>query len=284
IAIGLDLLIGRQSPAVSAVIALGTVGLVVVLMVIGPALGLVESADVKRDVFSEPVGDAASAEVTLGLSVGQATVQALADSPNLIEADLSYVGEIDFQASGESAKIIRLRQAEDSPTSISTWPFASFFPGNSGLELRWDIGLSPAVPLALEIGGGVGDTTLDLAGLQISGLEVNAGVGDIAVKLPDGQYNATLNGGVGAFDVTVSSGADITLQINGGVGSYTVDVPDDAAVRVEADTGLGDVSVPRDFNQISSDDNEIWESEGFAGAEDQIVILFDGGIGDLTIR
>jgi len=111
-------------------------------------------------------------------------------------------------------------------------------------------------------------------------------VGEITVDLPAGVgYEATFNGGVGEFHVNVPEGAAPTIRIKGGVGGFTVDVPDGAALRVEADTGLGEVDMLRGAPQIlDDDDNQIWETADYAGAAQRILIVFEGGVGGLTVR
>ena len=285
IAIGLDLLIGRGSPAVGAVIALGTIALTILLMLAGPSLGLVTLPEIKQASLSEPLGEATAADIQLNLSVGKVTVSALSDSANLIEADLNYVGEIDFRAQGTGRKTVILSQTGE-VTSTSAWPFVSLFPNDDSLELLWDIRLSPEVPLAIDINGGVGETSLALGGLQLTSLSVDGGVGEITVDLPAGVgYEATFNGGVGEFRINVPEGAAPTIRIKGGVGGFTVDVPDGAALRVEADTGLGEVDMLRGAPQIlDDDDNQIWETADYAGAAQRILIVFEGGVGGLTVR
>ncbi len=286
IAIGLDLLLGRRAPLLGALIGLGTLGLAIVLMLIGPGLGLAGNYEVETAAFSEPVGDARSAEVTLNLSVGRATVTALNDSTALIDADLTYVGEVEFQAEGETDKTIRLGLREGFNGFNFTGPFDFFGWLGSEDELHWDIGLSPDVDLRLAINGGVGEANLDLSGLQLTALDANIGVGKINLILPAASgYTAQVDGGVGEVDITIEEGASLTLDINSGVGGVSIDVPDGAAVRLEADPGLGGVETPGWLALVSGDDDDgVWETEGFSRADSRITITFDGGIGGLTIR
>ena len=97
IAIGLDLLIGRDSALIGTVIGVGTVGLVIVLMLVGPGLGLVPSADVQQATIREPLDGAQSADITLDLSVGDVVITALDDSSDLIAGEISYVGDLEVE-------------------------------------------------------------------------------------------------------------------------------------------------------------------------------------------
>src|SRR3990172_7744485 len=66
--------------------------------------------EVKMASFSEEIGAAASAIINLNLSVGETTVKPLAASNNLFEADVTYIGEMEFTATGDTEKKITLRQ------------------------------------------------------------------------------------------------------------------------------------------------------------------------------
>ncbi len=290
IAIGLDLLFGRQSPAVGALIGVGTVIVVIALMLVGPGLGLAGNYQVRATSFSEPLGDAQSARVNLDLSVGSNTIEALADSRNLFEADLTYIGEVDFQSGGEREKVISLSQQGQ---NLSWGPFDFFNWIGSTDQLRWEIGLSPEVPLDLTINGGVGSSRIDLSGLEISGLSVSAGVGDVTLTLPamTRPYTARLNGGVSNFTVIVPEDASVDLEVEGGVGNFIIDAPDSAAVRLEANVGIGNVSVPDRLARVGGGEDDdglgdqgVWETEGYSRAERRIQIRFEGGVGGLTVR
>jgi hypothetical protein len=284
IAIGLDLLIGRGSALTGTLIGAGTIALVFVLMLIGPAIGLAPDLNVEQSTYSADVDGAESAAITLNLAVGETTISALEDSSALIDAELNHVGDIDFRVEGDREKQVYLGQAD---TVSIDWPLAPFFPGNEDMQLWWRVGLNPDVPLSLDIDGGVGTATIDLSALEVTAVNINNGVGEVDLTLPASptRYVADLDGGVGEFDITIAPDADVELVINGGVGGFTIDVPDNAAVRVEADTGLGSVRIPNDYRQISGDDEDgVWESDSYAASETKITIQFAGGIGDLVIR
>jgi hypothetical protein len=285
IAIGLDLLFGRRSVLLGATIGLGTLVLVIGLMFTGPSIGLATAQlETNQQAFSEPLEDAQSATVNLGLSVGEASVYALADSNDLIAADLTYVGEVNLEASGTTHKTINLGQVDGVSISL---PGGIFLPFNQEQDLRWNIGLSPELPLDLTIESGVGRANLDLSELDLSALTVSSGVGETFLLLPASSepYAATVNNGVGETTITIAEGAALDLTLDGGIGSVVIDVPDNAALHIEASGGLGEVHVPDGLahNQASGD-YDVWESPGFASAESPITINFSGGIGGLTIR
>jgi len=285
IGIGLDLLIGRRSQIFGAMVGLLIVAMAFGGLVMAPSLGWSSEVDVITEQFSEPVGAAESAQVSLDLSVGPSTVQRAVEETLLIEADITHVGEIDFDVSGDVEKVIRLRQID--PASGFEW--VDFLDER---DLRWDIGLTPSIPLDLNLNGGVGDSSLDLRELMLLDLDINVGVGDIVLRLPamSETYTADIDGGVGDIRIYIEPDTAMVLGVDGGVGDTIIELPSDAAVRVRADTGVGNIRLPSSFHRISGDSDNpvgeegVWESDGFEDAERQIIITYNGGVGNLTVR
>lgn len=290
IVIGLDLLIGRQSPFLGGLIGIGAVILMVVLMLIGPSIGLgAPNIEINQAAYSEPREDAQSANVVLNMAVGTMEVNPLSDSPSLFEADISYVGSVEFQQEGESSKFISLSQ-EDENVNFGL----DFFAGlilNPQDDLLWNIRLSPDVPLDLDVTSGTGALDLNLTELQLTRLNVNTGTGGVDLDLPsmDESYDVSVSSGTGGGAITLEEGAAISLRLNAGTGGFSVDVPDAAAVRVEGSTGTG-IDIPSRFTRLTAEDDNFvgesgtWETEGFASADRKITIHFEGGTGGLTIR
>jgi hypothetical protein len=290
IIVGVELLIGRNSPTLSGAIGIGAVVLIVVLMLVGPSLGWASGAEVKTANFSEPVNDATSAQISLNLGVADSTISPLADSNNLITADVRYIGEVEWVAEGESEKFVSLSQVSEGNDAMFNLFGAGWF--SQGDDLDWNIGLSPDVPVDLNIKGGVGQANLDLNELQVTALSVSSGVGQINVSLPSTSesYAAQISGGVGEMNVTIPAGPDVTLTISGGVGASTIVVPEGAGIRLDADSGVGGVNLPGDLQRTSSDDESFvgahgtWETDNYAEADQQITITYEGGVGSLDIH
>ncbi len=287
IVVGLDLLFGRRSPVIGALIGIGTVVLIVGLMLVGPSFGLSgPSLDVITDTYDAPVSDAESAQVNLNATIGELTIGALDDSANLMEAEVAHTGQMNFQDNEASQRTINLTE-EDSADDAFGWNFFSGFFNDAENQRYWHVDFNPNVPLQLNINTGVGQSRLDLSALQLTSLSLNVGVGSVIVELPASAETLTaqIRAGVGETNVTIPEDAAVILGINGGVGSVSVDVPDHTAVRLEANTGLGNINVPGNFADLGeSNDNQIWETPGFEAADQRITITFEGGIGNLTIH
>src|SRR5689334_23847174 len=90
IGIGVALLVGHRSPRINLWIGAATIAVIFVLMLAGPSLGLAQTLDVKTGAYQEAVGDASSARVTINSTVESTHISALANSANLLEANLGY--------------------------------------------------------------------------------------------------------------------------------------------------------------------------------------------------
>ena len=285
IAIGLDLLIARRAPILGAVVALAMIGLIAVLILAGTTLGFNRNPDVVTERFSEALGQANSARIDLNFSVGPAFIDALVNSKDLFQAEIRHFGEAEFSSSGTSRKTILLDTTERRLQVGRLDFFAE-------PDLRWEIGITPEIPIELVINGSVGEADLDLSKLDLTGLDLSVNVGKVMIYLPATSegYDAKITGSVGETYIEIVEDADIRLDIEGGVGEVTINVPEDAAVRLDASVGVGRIRVPIGFRQISGGDNNlvgedgVWESAGYESADRRIVITFNGGVGGLVLR
>lgn len=241
--------------------------------------------EVKTASFSEPVGMAAAAAIELDLSVGEVTVKPLpVGSANLFEAEVKYTGEIEFTVSGETEKHLKLGQKMPANAAAVVGPLKDVLNKVvNGPELHWMIGISPDVPVKLDIDDGVGRSRLDLTGLKLESLKVDNGVGETTLVLPsvERHYEAEIDGGIGHVHVTISEGAALHLKIEAGVGGVTIVLPTGAAARIEVERGLGGTSLPPHFVERGSG---LWETPDFNSATRQITIEYEGGVGGLKVQ
>jgi hypothetical protein len=283
--IGLDLLFARRSPLIGALLGLATVAVAVGVLLWAPALGWSSSnQEIISESFVEAIDQARSADVQLEFRLGRSTVKPLSDSGDLIQIEATHVGDVEFTASGNTSKSVRLREVTP-PFHIDLGPFESD-------RLRWDVGLTPEIPLGLRIDCGVGSARLDLADLELRNFDLDVDVGDVTLYLPatEESYEATISGGVGKLEMHVEDGASVSLNISGDVGNMILDLPENAEARLEAETDVGNVRVPSRFDVLREDkdrvvgEDGVWETPGYDDADRKITIVFDGGVGSFTIR
>jgi hypothetical protein len=289
IAIGLELLVGRNNQALSTLIGVFTVVLLVALMVVGPSLGLGSSVQVQHAQYTEPKDGATSAQVNIGTALGALHVDPLSDSGNLMEADINYVGSIEYNSEGDTNRQIQL--TNDNDGGMNVFGFFSLLSRHE--EADWNIALDPTVPLDLTLSNGTGSSDLNLSELTLMRLNVSNGTGSINLNLPaaDASYDAQVSTGTGSTDIAIPEGAALDLRLSSGTGSVNIDVPDGAAVRIEASTGTGSINLPSGWQRVAGNDNSVtgdsgtWETDGFANADSaKITIHYDGGTGSLSVQ
>ncbi len=279
IVIGLYLLFGRQSPLVGALVGVVAVGLAVVVLIAGPTLGLSTSGILRHESIREPLGEVAQAEITLNLSSQPARIYPLRDSTSLLEAEIDYFGELRYTASGTRLRRIRLERIQSNPAvGFSADPTA-----------RWEIGLTPSIPLKLTMDGASGSAQLDLTTLQLSGLEIDQGSGRMGIQLPatETSYTAKIIGGSGSLQIEIPRDANLTLRLSGKSGAVRILVPSDLPLRLEIrNDGSGSVNLPAWLQRISGRDKEgVWESASYSGAVNRVLIICeDLGSGSFTLR
>lgn len=297
--IGHDLLFWRKYPDLGfltgiVLISLGSMALLLALALFVTALGSVHPGDVKEQTYGLSTQGVTSANVNIYPSAAGTTIKALADSSKLMDANLNFVGDVDFSVSDGPKKTIWLKNTNNRDI-FNVLDFGLF---NHSQNLRWNIGLSKDVPLTLDVTGD-GSITIDLTSIQITKLWVDSSAGNLDLVLPsrDKSYSVSLDTGTGSSVITVEKNADVDINIRGSTGSITIDVPDDAAVSVGTSMSFGKINVPSSYVHTSSLTKTIWGVDGSSQIEDNtwqtvgydtaprhIFISYSESYGDLTIR
>jgi hypothetical protein len=299
IGIGVDLIVGHRSPAAGALVGVVTVALVIVLILVGPGLGWVEDTELTTQEFVTPVGAATEARIEIGLSGYSASVHALSPATGperpLLAATLTYRGTIDFNVEGTTRRVVTLKPGSD-------WQWWQRIGDDTANP--WDIGLDGGVPLQVQVQSSSGSSTLDLTGLQLRSLEIEASSGDSQVVLPapdplsSFRPSVRLQSSSGRMDVQAPDGAafgadvemssgdtrltlgkDSTVDVGfrGSSGQFVVTVVSGQALRVEVqDISSGDVDLPDGLIRISGDEEEgVWQTEGYESAPYRVHVIIE---------
>ncbi len=257
---------------------------------LGESIGGDEEIEV--DTYVSALDGATFAQVKVAPSVGKHTLTALdAGSENLLEAEVAHVGEVTFTIEGEAERSLELGQKNAGGIAANIRRGARVASAG-GDKLYWHMGLSPDVPMQLEINSGVGEGDYDLSGLQINGLTMNTGVGKVTTILPalESPYAVKAKSGVGETNFVMPANTTVSLNVSAGVGQVNIDVPADAAVRLQVKArGIGSTNVPAQLKPVSGSSegmgySGVYETEGFAVADRQITIEYAGGLGTASIR
>ena len=284
IALGLEIFIGRKNIWLSIV----GVGFTLILLVGGlwysggilSVEGVVETPagiQVTSEEIEQELDDAKSAYVNIESSVGELVIDSLSDDDLFIEGNIYTVEQEtiteNYKLSGD--KITYYLSSEwNSGKNVN---FADF---NNQERLSWELSLTEEIPLFLDLSLSVGESDLDLSNLQISEFSLDMGVGQTTLILPNGQYQAQINGGVGQTIVHLPDEGEIELNVDGGVGEIRIYIPEDMPAKIYVDRGIAGLSIPSSYDK----DEDVYTSPRFNKNKDHIKIYISQGIGSIVVR
>jgi hypothetical protein len=209
-----------------------------------------------------PLRGAREAEVRIDWDHHPGRLEALHGSRYLLEAQLAYRGELDYEVSRSEERVEVLL---DSRTRIVGFrPFAWVLDEEAG---RWRVALVAGTPLRLDLESGSGGLRADLSELQVTEL--------------------TLDSGSGSVDLTLPRRGDLTGTLDTGSGTVTLRRPEGLALRLERKTRSGSFE-PGDglvrAGRAGEGEREIWETEGFAESAERATLQLDQGTGRVRLR
>jgi serine/threonine protein kinase len=202
--------------------------------------------------ISTELGDAKTLDVTLRLSAGHASVEALSEDNTVQAMNGTYDGRgdakvtPDYQVLGDRG-ILKVEPENE---------------GDMGFIETIEISLIQKVPIKLDVNSGAGELVIDLSELMLEDFRLLAGAGQVTLTLPE----------FGNFD------ADLKL----GAGETILNVPDDLEVRIEYTGGLSTIEVSND--RFTDKGDGVYETDNFGSAENQVRITIAAGIGSVKIR
>jgi hypothetical protein len=267
VALGIDVLIGRRSMVgviVSTLLILlligGAVAVVLFAQNIPALVEMTGPAELRTEHIEYPLKGVERASVTIDWTSTPGYLSALQDSPNLIEGDVAYRGQLIFNVD------LRRSQADVKLDSRYSGPWFGPFDFYNQEEDRWDVKLSPRLPLDLTLDAGSGPCDFDLTDLQVSDLFLDSGSGPIDLALP--------------------SGSTFEARIDGGSGPITMILPQSVGARVVLDSGSGPFHPDERFRLVEGErgDDGVWETDNFRTAEHTILMEIDQGSGPMNIR
>jgi hypothetical protein len=155
IALGIDLLIGQRSvigAIVSAVLICVLIGAILLIAIFAqniPAVSdWIQTPELQTQHVEYPLTGLERATVYIDWTSAPSYLSVLEDSPNLIEGDITYRGGLTFD--------VKLRGDQADVKLDSSFSGFWFWPWGERTEERWDVMLSPDVPLDLSLDAGSG--------------------------------------------------------------------------------------------------------------------------------
>ncbi|MBN2502507.1 MAG: DUF4097 family beta strand repeat protein [Anaerolineales bacterium] len=299
VALGLQIMFGSGRPwlgnLLSFFLVLGVIG----VLILAPSLGWTPGGQLITEQFSEPLDGAEGAIVRLDMDYGDTSLGALSDSNDLIDVKITHGGTVSFSAVGGDRRTVSL------DLDARNGQFLFINPAAIG-ETVSEIGLSPDVPIDLEIDHGSGQGEYALEELQLTDLEIDMSSGDVAADLPAGDYAVSVDVSSGAVDFAGAAGSDldVTMDVSSGrldfsfaeqtnakvevdlsSGSVNIELPEGVGVRIAGSASSGSIRVPKGYVRVSGEDDDgVWESPDYGTADYTIEITFDVSSGSFNVR
>ena len=128
-------------------------------------------------------------------------------------------------------------------------------------EDAWDLSIHPDIPVALSIASGTGNISLDTGSAALSGIDLNAGAGNIMV------------------DLSEWNGTHLPVSIQSGLGSILILLPESATIGADTENGLGS----RAISGLDGTQGHYYRTSSVSGAP-VISLAISQGLGDLTLK
>ncbi len=158
---------------------------------------------------------AKSENVEIDMGAGDLNVSGGASKNELLQGKFTYnVAELDPQVSYRGGQLsVRTPNVSTGPASL--WDIDEY-------RYEWDLQLNEDVPMQMRVHVGVGSAILNLGGLSLTSLDLEAGAAPVTVDLTgdwQDDLDATIDGGLGRFTLRLPSSACVRIGIDGGIGN-----------------------------------------------------------------
>ncbi len=201
----------------------------------------------ESEQISVPLDSSLRARVKLQHGAGKLVVNSSAPEGMLLSGEFS--GGIELHQSQKGDQLdIRLN-----PDSLAWLP---------GSTLDWDISLTNAIRLVLEVETGASDSRLDLTDIQLDELYLKSGANATAITFP-------------------ANAGFTRARIESGAASVEMRIPEGVAASIRSQSGLSSVVVDRDrFPRQGG----VYQSPDFNEAVNKIDLDIQIGVGSVAIR
>ncbi len=158
---------------------------------------------------------AKSQDVEIDMGAGDLNVSGGASKNELLQGKFTYnVAELDPQVSYRGGMLsVRTPNVSTGPASLLD---------AAEYRYEWNLQLNEDVPMQMRVHVGVGSAILDLGGLSLTSLDLEAGAAPVTLDLTGDWQNdldATIDGGIGRFTLRLPSSACVQVGIDGGIGN-----------------------------------------------------------------
>ena len=245
-------------------------------------------------------GDAESVKIEVELRVGELTLLAMDGTGlngNFRFSSRHGEPQIDYQVEGRRG-VLRITEAGSNGNDRSVdlegdledgfnWNFSDH-------ETMWDIQLGHGQPLVVEVNAGAMAGTIDLRGLSLQGFKLETGAGDIDLDLRGGwlgNSEVEIDVGVGELELLLPEGMGLALVLESGIGSVDIEGLEKLAgeqmetegvrmpfwgVEIKPESGGW---FDRHFGQ-----NGVWTNESYGQSTTNLRLRVKVGVGQLRVR
>jgi hypothetical protein len=211
------------------------------------------TGELKREVKHVEAGGASSLQVELDMLSG--ILQLTGGTPEALEASFTYDDadwqEPELEYAVDAAGLGKL-VVEQKGTNR---------PAMRQGRCEWDVRLSQDLPLELHVKFGAGKADLKLAGLSLSRLQVEGGVGALVLDL-SGEW-----------------GHSLEAMVRTGIGDTTLRLPQNAGVRLQSMVGFGSTH-PAGLAW----DGEAYTNAAYGKSPVTLEITVEGGMGKINFE
>ena len=274
------------SALLSALLGVIAVGLFVTIIFFSDTIPILpatvgDAPVVINEAIAVPLEGAESAEVSIETSLVPTKLYALTDSNQLLEGQVSYIGDLILDSDiGSTEAKVKLDTKTQSGWFLDPSNWNQFDDDDD-----WQIGLTTEIPLDLTIDAGSGSGEYALGQLQLSDFALDGGSGSLSVVLPDGVYDAKVDLASGSSRWTLPADGGGEYDFDVGSGSMSLLIPQGIEAQIEIDRGSGSFSADSRFELISGDeDNGTWQTTGYDAADNRLDIKIDSGSGSVSVE
>jgi hypothetical protein len=239
----------------------------------GIGIQTVRVSDVRTESIDVELEDAAEVRVDLRMGGGEMQIDGGAEA--LMEADFAYnvtvwEPEVSYRVTdGEGRLTVRQPNTDQIAITRDT-------------RYEWDLRFSDAVPLDMRIDSGAGEYDIDLAGLNVTALDMKIGAGDVTINLSDNPQLEGLEFDIGAGSAAIDLNGewtqDLSVDVQGGVGETTLLLPRNVGVRIDVTRGIGEI----DAAGLTRDEGA-WVNDAYGESDVTLDIRIQAGIGRIVL-
>ncbi|MYA61322.1 MAG: hypothetical protein F4X94_01935 [Dehalococcoidia bacterium] len=261
---GMEIILARRALLIRA----GVIAATLVAVVAAAYLSMPEydPPEPLRTEYVEPLGDARRLHLSMAFIGGD--VELTSDTT----ASGSFARLLAADFGSHPSRVIREQSNGDVEFHLaSSGPFLrhSSYDGYTrrvslpvGLA-DWNLEVSPDVEIDIAISAGAADLALDLRGLNVRNLDVEAGASDIRVQLPANMGQTYVDIAAGATDVELL-------------------VPDNVAAHIDIASPLGSAWIdPARFMEIEDD---VYRSANYSDSRNRVWVDIEALSANVTVR